>query len=65
MSHEHPDPEITVCPCCLGDPDTVCAACGQHDCWAGNLMCHSPYIPGTCTRAEYAERTKPAEDPWD
>jgi hypothetical protein len=25
------------CVCCFGDPELVCAACGEHACWAGRL----------------------------
>lgn len=35
------------CPCCDGDPTTVCDACGEHDCWAGNLMCENATTAGT------------------
>jgi hypothetical protein len=35
------------CPCCLGDPDTVCDACGSHACWAGRFMCDNAQGAGT------------------
>lgn len=35
------------CPCCLGDPDTVCDSCGQHSCWAGLFMCDQAKTAGT------------------
>lgn len=35
------------CPCCLGDPGTVCDACGEHACWAGLFMCGEAQSAGT------------------
>ena len=53
-----PDPESEpVCECCLGDPDLVCNACGQHACWAGYFMCEDAIGAGICTAAEYVERS--------
>jgi hypothetical protein len=54
--------ETPPCPCCLGDPDVVCDACGQHDCWAGRFMCHDAMGAGTTTAAEYA-KTNPEATP--
>lgn len=39
--------ETAECPCCLGDPDTVCDACEQHSCWAGYFMCYESATAGT------------------
>lgn len=44
---------MSKCACCAGDPDTVCDACGQHSCWAGEFMCEDSRSAGTTTRAEY------------
>jgi hypothetical protein len=35
------------CPCCMGDPATVCDACGEHCCWAGIQMCEDAATAGT------------------
>lgn len=48
--------EPVTCPDCLGDPDTVCDACGQHSCWEGEYMCHEALAAGTTTRVIWAER---------
>ena len=40
--------EMATCPDCLGDPDTVCDACGQHSCWEGEFMCHDNKKQFTC-----------------
>lgn len=42
------------CPCCLGDPDTVCDACGCHSCWAGTFMCDRAMTAGVVQRKDYA-----------
>lgn len=42
-----PTPEAEPCPCCLGNPREVCDACGDHDCWAGRLMCDMASGAGT------------------
>ena len=42
---------LATCPCCLGDPDLVCDACGSHDCWAGNFMCGDADVAGVVKRA--------------
>lgn len=36
-----------ICSCCLGDPDTVCSACGEHSCWAGVMYCQDYKSAGT------------------
>lgn len=41
---------IEPCLCCLGDPDTVCSACGEHACWAGQFMCEDSATAGTVQR---------------
>jgi hypothetical protein len=43
----HPTDTNEACPCCLGDPNTVCDACEQHSCWAGEFMCEDAYTAGT------------------
>lgn len=40
------------CPCCLGDPRTVCSACHTHSCWAGIFMCWESQSAGTYQREE-------------
>jgi hypothetical protein len=37
---------LAECPCCLGDPNTVCDACEQHSCWAGRFMCDEAQTAG-------------------
>ncbi len=39
------DPE-DKCPCCHGDYDLVCDACGTHACWAGRFMCDRAVTAG-------------------
>jgi hypothetical protein len=53
---ESPDADATMCECCLGEPDLVCDACGQHSCWAGYYMCHESYGAGVVPAAEFAAR---------
>lgn len=48
--------EPTTCPCCLGDPDTVCSACLHHDCWAGRFMCEDSRGAGTVQLSEFEQR---------
>jgi hypothetical protein len=43
-------PEAGPCPCCQGDPNTVCDACGTHQCWAGRFMCENAQSAGTRQR---------------
>lgn len=45
--------EPDECPCCLGDPDLVCDACGDHACWAGRYMCQYSLTAGVVHRDEY------------
>ena len=42
-----------LCPCCHGDPDTVCSACLSHTCWAGTLMCEDARSAGTVQLSEF------------
>jgi hypothetical protein len=44
--------EMATCPDCLGDPDTVCDACGQHSCWEGEFMCHEALSAGTVQKED-------------
>jgi len=37
---------MDACPCCHGDPRTVCDACGNHSCWAGLFLCEDAYHAG-------------------
>jgi hypothetical protein len=41
------------CVCCFGDPELVCAACGEHSCWAGYYLCWESGPAGVVTRAEF------------
>ena len=51
---EHPPAVIDTCGCCMGDPETVCDACGEHACWAGQMTCDESRTAGTTTREEVA-----------
>lgn len=55
LSSPPPEPQDDECPCCLGDPDLVCDACGQHSCWAGIYMCGDAVTAGVVKRSEYRE----------
>lgn len=46
------------CPCCFGDPELVCDACGEHSCWAGYFMCWESGPAGICTRAEFEAKER-------
>lgn len=61
MINEHPDPEVVDCECCLGDPDLVCAACGEHSCWAGYFYCQDYLTANVVPRSEFeaAHRVTP------
>lgn len=56
MINQHPDPEIVDCVCCLGPPDLVCAACGEHSCWAGYFFCENYLAAGVITKTEFESR---------
>jgi hypothetical protein len=49
----HPTGPPRECPCCFGDPDLVCDACGEHSCWAGIFYCDQYKTAGVATRATY------------
>lgn len=48
--------EADECPCCHGDPDLVCDACGTHACWAGRFMCDEATTAGVVQREEYQRK---------
>lgn len=46
------------CPCCFGDPELVCAACGEHACFVGRHQCDAAGgVPVTRAEFEARERT--------
>jgi uncharacterized protein (DUF433 family) len=53
------------CGCCLGDPNTVCAACGEHSCWAGKFLCEDALFAGTTTRAPQPAEAESDDDDDD
>jgi len=48
--------DAQTCECCLGDPELVCAECGDHNCWAGYFYCEDYRTADVVTRAEFEAR---------